>query len=80
MTGSNVIPYSKRPTMEQEEPINGGFAIPNSFALRLRESPLPFYRFAVLVKVLLERLRRANRALRVPRSTWTMLASQGSGS
>jgi len=38
------------------------------------------YRSAALVKVLLERLRRANRARRVLRSTWTMLATQGSGS
>src|SRR6266571_9020369 len=59
---------------------NRRFAIPNTFAVRLRESPRPFYRSAALVKVLLERLRRAHRALRVLRSTLTMLATQGSGS
>ncbi len=49
--------------MKGHEPINGGFATANTFTSRLRESPLPLYRSAALVKVLLERLRRANRAL-----------------
>jgi hypothetical protein len=39
--------------------------------------PLQLYRSAALVKVLLERLRRAIRALRVLCSTLTMLATQG---
>src|SRR6266571_1548253 len=49
--------------MKGHEPINGGFATANTFTSLLRESPLPLYRSAALVKVLLERLRRANRAL-----------------
>jgi len=58
----------------------GGFANANKWPLGFVKWPLPLYRSAALVKVLLERLRRAHRALRVLRSTWTMLATQGSGS
>ncbi len=72
--------YFQTREMKRHEPISGGFATANTPNSRLRESPLPLYRSAALVKVLLERLRRAHRALRVLRSTWTMLATQGSGS
>jgi hypothetical protein len=77
---NNSAVQTAKSSNSNNEPINGGLAIANTFASRLRESPLPLYRFAALVKVLLERLRRANRVLRVLRSTWTMLATQGGGS
>lgn len=46
-----------------------GFAVANKWPVGFVNGPLPSYRSAALVKVLLERLRRAIRALRVLRST-----------
>lgn len=53
-----------------------GSPIANRRPVGFVNGPLPLYRSAALVKVLLERLRRAIRALRVLRSTLTMLATQ----
>jgi hypothetical protein len=54
-----------------------GFANANKWPVGFVKWPLSLYRSAALIKVLLERLRRAIRALRVLRSTLTMLATLG---